>query len=76
MNQPTPLVDQIITRTATLEDLDTLLDFEQGVIAAERPLDPTIKKGDIHYYNLPAIAAYEKVGFTQNLIQMWIGLDE
>jgi GNAT superfamily N-acetyltransferase len=27
------------------------------VIAAERPLDPTIKEGPIHYYNLPAMIA-------------------
>jgi GNAT superfamily N-acetyltransferase len=36
-----------------LEDLDTLLRFEQGVIAAERPFDPTIKPDPIHYYNIP-----------------------
>jgi GNAT superfamily N-acetyltransferase len=52
MDQPAPIDQQIVTRPATLEDLDTLFRFEQGVIAAERPLDPTLKKGDIHYYNL------------------------
>lgn len=29
-----------------------LLKFEQGVIAAERPFDPTMKESDIHYYDL------------------------
>lgn len=44
-------------RTATLADLPTLLRFEQGVIAAERPMDPTIKPGPINYYDLPAMIA-------------------
>jgi RimJ/RimL family protein N-acetyltransferase len=41
-----------ITRKATLKDLPTLLKFEQGVIEAERPLDPTIKDGKINYYDI------------------------
>jgi GNAT superfamily N-acetyltransferase len=39
-------------RKATLNDLETLLEFEQGVIAAERPFDPTLKEEKINYYNL------------------------
>lgn len=35
-----------------LQDLDTLLLFEQGVIESERPSDPTLKNGLIHYYDL------------------------
>jgi GNAT superfamily N-acetyltransferase len=45
-------MEQIITRTATLADLDILLEFEQGVINAERPFDPTIQEGHIHYYDI------------------------
>jgi len=41
-----------ITRKAVLKDLPTLLDFEQGVIEAERPFDPTIKAGPITYYDI------------------------
>jgi ribosomal protein S18 acetylase RimI-like enzyme len=41
-----------ITRKAILKDLPTLLDFEQGVIEAERPFDPTIKAGPITYYDI------------------------
>lgn len=41
----------IITRPATTADLPALLRFEQGVISAERPMDPTIKDGPIHYYD-------------------------
>lgn len=45
-------MDQIIIRKATPDDLEKLYQFEQGVIEAERPFDPTLKKGLIHYYNL------------------------
>ena len=48
---------QIHIRPATTADLPTLLQFEQGVIAAERPMDPTIKEGPINYYDLPAMIA-------------------
>jgi len=44
-------------RPATTADLPTLYIFEQGVIAAERPMDPTIREGSINYYNLPAMIA-------------------
>lgn len=39
-------------RKATLRDLPVLLQFEQGVIEAERPFDPTIQEGEINYYNI------------------------
>lgn len=42
----------ISIRPATPADLPTLLRFEQGVINAERPMDPTIQDGPIHYYDL------------------------
>ncbi|MHB8207594.1 GNAT family N-acetyltransferase [Mucilaginibacter sp.] len=45
-------MDKIITRPATFADMDTLLRFEQGVITAERPFDPTLKNGYINYYDL------------------------
>jgi GNAT superfamily N-acetyltransferase len=51
------MTPSILVRPATTADLPTLLVFEQGVIAAERPMDPTIKEGPIHYYNLPAMLA-------------------
>ncbi|GAA4232695.1 GNAT family N-acetyltransferase [Postechiella marina] len=41
-----------ILRIATLDDLPTLLNFEQGVIEAERPFNPTLKEGKINYYNI------------------------
>ena len=46
------LMEKLLTRAATLEDLDTLLQFEQGVITAERPYDPTLADDPITYYDL------------------------
>lgn len=45
-------MNEIITRKAQPSDLETLLFFEQGIVAAERPFDPTLKEGEIHYYDL------------------------
>ncbi|HUB59742.1 MAG TPA: GNAT family N-acetyltransferase [Puia sp.] len=47
----------IIVRPATPADLPTLRRFEQGVISAERPMDPTIQDGPIHYYDLTKMLA-------------------
>jgi GNAT superfamily N-acetyltransferase len=45
-------MNPITVRKADLDDLETLLRFEQGVIAAERPFDKTLGTGDIHYYDI------------------------
>jgi len=45
-------MEQIVIRKAELHDMDTLLSFEQGVIAAERPFDSTLKKGATNYYDI------------------------
>ncbi|MFD2564481.1 GNAT family N-acetyltransferase [Aquimarina rubra] len=43
----------MIIRPAKIEDLLTLLDFEQKLIEAERPMDSTLKSGEkISYYDL------------------------
>jgi GNAT superfamily N-acetyltransferase len=42
----------ITIRKAHPDDLKKLLEFEQGIITAERPFDPTLKEGKIHYYNI------------------------
>ena len=43
-------------RPATPDDLDVLLEFEQGIIETERPFDTTIRAGeDVHYYDLAAL---------------------
>ena len=46
-------MSELYIRSATLDDLETLLEFEQGVIKAERPLDPFLNKGPLFYYNIP-----------------------
>lgn len=43
----------MIIRSATLNDIEDLLIFEQGLIDAERPMDETLKREKTHYYNLP-----------------------
>lgn len=45
-------MDQITLRKAHPNDLEKLLEFEQGIIAAERPFDPTLDAGKIHYYDI------------------------
>lgn len=42
----------MIIREATKEDLHVLLEFEQGVVSAERPYNSTLVDGEIHYYDL------------------------
>lgn len=51
-------MEQIIVRSAELSDLKCLLEFEQAIIDAERPLDDTIRSGDdVHYYDLEALVS-------------------
>jgi len=45
-------MNQINIRKAALKDLPALLAFEQGVIKAELPLDPTLKRTPTTYYDL------------------------
>ena len=41
-------------RKATLNDLDTLLDFEQQLISVERPMDTSLEQiNKISYFNIP-----------------------
>lgn len=43
---------KISLRPARIEDLPTLYEFEQGIVSAERPFDPTLSPGHINYYDL------------------------
>ena len=54
-------MEQIVIRKAELHDMDTLLAFEQGVIAAERPFDSTLKKGATNYYDIEKMIAADDV---------------
>ena len=51
--------ESISIRKANLDDIKTLLEFEQGVIEAERPLDPFLANGDLTYYNIPELITNE-----------------
>ena len=42
----------VTIRSAVLNDLPILLDFEQAIINYERPFDPTLKDKKINYYDL------------------------
>lgn len=42
----------MIVRKAETDEIDILLEFEQGIVKAERPFDCTLKTGEIHYYDL------------------------
>jgi GNAT superfamily N-acetyltransferase len=50
-------------RTATPRDIEALRRFEQGIVSAERPFDPTFKTGEIHYYDLEKMISSERVRF-------------
>lgn len=53
------LKGQLIVRSATLDDLPTLLEFEQGIIHAERPFDPSIRPDPVSYYDIAAMIGAE-----------------
>lgn len=51
--------EELVIRFANLEDHKYLLEFEQGIISAERPYDPTLKNDPISYYDLAEIITSE-----------------
>jgi len=44
-----------------MKDLKALLEFEQGVIVAERPFDPTLKVGDTAYYDIKELITADHI---------------
>ena len=54
-HDPLLLTMPITTRPATPADLPALLAFEQGIIAYERPYNPTLKPAPISYYDIAAM---------------------
>ncbi|MFT5437448.1 MAG: hypothetical protein ACI840_002102, partial [Ulvibacter sp.] len=48
-----------IVRKANLKDVPILLDFEQGVIEVERPMDSTLQDGRISYYDITELITSE-----------------
>ena len=49
----------ISLRQATIKDLKKLLEFEQGVVEAEKPLDTFLGDGNLTYYNIPELITAE-----------------
>lgn len=45
-------MEDLLLRDAVLSDLPTLKEFEQEIIRAERPFDPTIRQDPVTYYDL------------------------
>ncbi|MFT4566775.1 MAG: ribosomal protein S18 acetylase RimI-like enzyme [Saprospiraceae bacterium] len=45
-------MSDISIRRATQEDLEVLLEFEQGIVVAERPYDETLAGDPISYYDI------------------------
>lgn len=58
------MISEIRIRPAEMRDLETLLEFEQGVIETERPFDPTLRKGFIHYYDLEEMIRASHIHFV------------
>ena len=54
----------ITIRQATLEDLQTLNRFQQEVIAAERPFDPTLRDSPVQYYDIARMLGSDEVRFV------------
>lgn len=61
-------MNTIIIRTATLDDVEVLLTFEQGVIATERPLTPSLKDDPINYYDIKAFIVDPEVELVVAII--------
>lgn len=49
-----------IVRKATHKDLPVLMEFMKRLVEAERPMDPTIKDGNVVYYDLSEIMNSEE----------------
>lgn len=47
-------------RQAHESEISVLLDFEAGIIEAERPFDNSLKEGEIHYYDLIELIKSER----------------
>lgn len=45
-------MESVNIRWAQDRDLETLLEFEQALIEAERPMDVTIREHPVHYYDI------------------------
>eukprot|EP01133_Synstelium_polycarpum_P003308 gene3308-3763_t len=54
-------MEELKIRKARPDDLEAMLEFEQGIVAAERPFDDTLKATGVHYYDLASYLIREDV---------------
>jgi GNAT superfamily N-acetyltransferase len=57
------IMHPITVREARMADLDSLERFQQGVVSAERPYDPTLRDGTVCYYDIAHMLSREDVLF-------------
>ena len=55
-------LSDVIVREAMRKDLQELLRFEQELIEAERPFDPTIRPSPLYYYDLEKLIQDKDIG--------------
>ena len=66
-------IKDIAIRRATTADLPKLAEFLQFLVAAERPFDPTLKEGEIFYYDIKEFISDNKtellvIDYNQQII--------
>jgi GNAT superfamily N-acetyltransferase len=54
----------ILIRAARLEELSELQRFEQAIVSAERPYDPTLRNSGVRYYDIEAILRNPEARFA------------
>lgn len=57
-------MSNVSIRSATLNDLEVLKEFEQGIIDYERPMDVTLRRTPISYYDLEALINSDEAEVT------------
>jgi GNAT superfamily N-acetyltransferase len=62
-------MDEVLIRKAILNDIEQLYVFEQGVVEAERPYDPTLKAGVVHYYDIEEMIRASHIELLVAVIQ-------
>ncbi len=55
---------EISYRTATMGDVPVIRGFERGIVNTERAFDPTLKSGEIHYYDVESMVSDPRVRFV------------
>jgi ribosomal protein S18 acetylase RimI-like enzyme len=65
------MLNRITTRRAEAGDLEILREFESGLIAAERPFSPLLKKDPVRYYDLEGMLSDASIDFV---IAEWDGV--